>query len=202
MDLTYATYALAYRFGIAPWERYGRVAAADIGARLDREAAERSRPLGRALDLGCGRGPVTREVAQRGWEVVGIDNSPRAIDAAKRLGVPGATFVLGEVTDLDPATLGTFDFLLDVGCFQGLRAAERLAEGRSATAVANPGAMLLMLAFQPTPVRSVVGGVTREDVELAFPGWELLAVEAAETAGLRWPLSTTAPQWYRLRWPG
>jgi SAM-dependent methyltransferase len=199
MDVTYTTYALAYRFGIVPWERYGRFAAARIGALLDREATERPRPLGRAIDLGCGRGPVTREVAQRGWDVVGIDNAPRAIDATKRLGVPGATFVLGEVTDLDPARLGTFDFLLDVGCFQGLSAAERLAEGRSATAVANPGATLLMLAFQPTKVRSMVGGVSRADVEAAFPGWEMLSVEPAETAGLRWPLSTTSPQWYRMR---
>jgi SAM-dependent methyltransferase len=202
MDVTYATYALAYRFGIVPWERYGRFAAARIGALLDREAAERSRPLGRALDLGCGRGPITREVAQRGWDVVGIDNAPQAIRAARRLGVPGATFVLGEVTDLDPAALGRFDLLVDIGCFHALPAAERLAEGRSSTGVANPGATLLMLAFQPTPVRSVVGGVTQADVEAAFPDWEMLSVEPAETAGLRWPLSTTSPRWYRLRRSG
>ncbi len=67
--------------------------------------------------------------------------------------------------------------------------------------MSNPGATLLMLAFQPTRVRSVVGGVTQTDVEAAFPGWELLSVEPAETAGLRWPLSTTSPQWYRLRRP-
>ena len=68
--------------------------------------------------------------------------------------------------------------------------------------MANPGATLLMLAFQPTKVRSLVGGVTQAEVETAFPGWEMLSVEPAETAGLRWPLSRTAPQWYRLRRPG
>ena len=76
-------YALAYRFGLTPWERYGTVAAASIGALLDREEAERSRPLGRAVDLGCGRGQKSRELARRGWEVVGIDNVPRAIEAAR-----------------------------------------------------------------------------------------------------------------------
>jgi SAM-dependent methyltransferase len=201
MDVTNATYALAYRFGIAPWERYGRVAAASIGALLDREAAERPSPPGRAIDLGCGRGQITRELVKRGWETVGVDNSPRAIAAANRLGVPGATFLIGEVTDLAPANLGTFDFLLDLGCFHALSAAQRRTEGRSVAAVSNPGATLLMLAFQPTRVRSVVGGVTQTDVEAAFPGWELLSVEPAETAGLRWPLSTTSPQWYRLRRP-
>jgi SAM-dependent methyltransferase len=191
-------YALAYRFGLTPWERYGRAAAASTGALLDREEAERSRPLGRAIDLGCGRGRYTPELARRGWEAVGIDNIPRAIDAANRRGVSGATFVVGDVTDLAPADLGTFDFFFDVGCFQGLSSEQRLAEGRGVSALANPGATLLMLAFGPTSMRSVVGGVSRADVEAAFPGWEMLSVEPADTTGLGWPLTKTAPQWYRL----
>jgi 2-polyprenyl-3-methyl-5-hydroxy-6-metoxy-1,4-benzoquinol methylase len=84
-------YALAYRLGITPWERYRTAAAANIEAVLDREEAERSRPLGRAIDLGCGRGLYTHELARRGWEAVGVDNVPRAIDAANRSGVSGAT---------------------------------------------------------------------------------------------------------------
>jgi SAM-dependent methyltransferase len=118
-------YAFAYRFGITPWERYAKVAAASTGVLLDREEAERSHPLGRALDLGCGRGVYTHELARRGWEAVGVDNVPRAIDAANRRGDSGATFVVGDVTDLAPADLGTFGFFLDVGCFQGLRSDQR-----------------------------------------------------------------------------
>src|SRR6266536_1889368 len=104
-------YALAYRFGLTPWERYGRVAAASIGALLDREEAERSRPLGRALDLGCGRGQKTHELARRGWEAVGIDYVPAAIEAAaaKSQGVGGLSYVVGDVTRLPSASLGTFD---------------------------------------------------------------------------------------------
>ena len=59
-------YALAYRIGVAPWERCPAAAATSIGALLDQEEAERSRPLGRALDLGRGQGLYTRELAQRG----------------------------------------------------------------------------------------------------------------------------------------
>ncbi|GAA4577796.1 class I SAM-dependent methyltransferase [Planotetraspora kaengkrachanensis] len=194
-------YALAYRFGFTPWERYGKAAHASIEALLDREEAERSRPLGRAIDLGCGRGQYTPELARRGWEAVGVDDIPQAIDAANRMGVSGVTFVVGDVTDLAPAGLGTFDFFFDVGCFQGLSSGQRLAEGRSVSALANPGATLLMLAFQPTSMRSLAGGVTRADVEAAFQGWEMLSVESADTAGLGWPLNRTAPQWYRLRRP-
>jgi 23S rRNA C2498 (ribose-2'-O)-methylase RlmM len=69
-------YAFAYRLRITPWERYGKAAAASIGALLDREQAERSHPLGRAIDLGCGRGLYTHELVRRGWEAVGIDNVP------------------------------------------------------------------------------------------------------------------------------
>lgn len=192
-------YALAYRLGFTPWERYGRDAAASIGSLLDREEAQRSRPLGRALDLGCGRGQKTHELARRGWGAVGIDNVPRAIDAASRTGVSGATFVVGDVTDLASTDLGTFGFFLDAGCFQGLNLEQRLAEGRGVSALADPGATLLMLAFQPTRMRSLVGGASMADVEAAFPGWEMLSVEPATIAGLGWPLTKTAPQWYRLR---
>jgi len=194
-------YAFAYRLGFTPWERYGRAAAGSIAVLLDREEAGRSRPLGRALDLGCGRGLQTRELARRGWEAVGIDNVPRAIDAATSEGVPGTTFVVGDVTELAPAILGRFDFFLDVGCFQGLSSEQRFAESRGVSALANPDATLLMLAFHPTRARSVVGGVSRAEVETAFAGWGMLSVEPAETAGLGWPLTKTAPQWYRLRRP-
>jgi SAM-dependent methyltransferase len=192
-------YARMYRFGITPWERYGTAAAASIATLLDREEADRSSPLGRALDLGCGRGQYTPELARRGWQAVGVDNVAAAIEDARRTGNTDVTYLVGDVTDLPVAGLGTFDFFLDVGCFQGLDAAQRDAEGRGVTALANPGATLLMLAFGSTWMRSLVEGVSQEEVETAFPDWELLAVEAADTRGLGWPMNRTRPQWYRLR---
>jgi SAM-dependent methyltransferase len=192
-------YAIAYRLGLTPWERYLTAAAESIGSRLDREEAERPRPPGRALDLGCGRGLYTRELARRGWEAVGIDNVARAVDAANRARVPGATFLLGDVTLLREARLGTFDFFLDVGCFQGLGAPQRGALGAGVSALANPGATLLMLAFQPVGVLAHAGAATRAQVEAALPDWFLLSVEPGDTSGLGWPLNRTSPQWYRLR---
>jgi SAM-dependent methyltransferase len=192
-------YARMYRFGLTPWEGYREAAGAQVAALLDREEAERSRPLGRALDLGCGRGQYTPELARRGWEAVGIDYVPQAIEVAKAQGSPGVTYVVGDVTDLPAADLGTFDFFLDVGCFQGLDAEQRSAEGRGVTALARPGATLLMLAFGPTRARSLLGGTSRAEVEAAFPGWRLESVEDADTAGLGWPMNRTSPQWFRLR---
>jgi SAM-dependent methyltransferase len=194
-------YARMYRFGITPWERYRTVAAASITALLDREETGRSRPLGRALDLGCGRGQYTPELARRGWEAVGIDYVPAAIKAAAAKGreVAGLRYIVGDVTQLEPAQLGTFDFFLDIGCFQGLDASQRLSEGKGVSALANPGATLLMLSFGPGRWRRLVGGASQEDVETAFAGWEMLADEPADTAGLGWPMNKTAPRWYRLR---
>lgn len=192
-------YARMYRFGITPWERYGKAAGAGIAALLDREEADRSRPLGRALDLGCGRGQFTPELGRRGWQAVGIDDVPAAIEAARRRPAEGATYVVGDVTDLAAADLGTFGFFLDIGCFQGFEAERRHAVGRGVTALADPAATLLMLAFGPTRLRSRIGGVSRAEVEDAFPDWEMLDVRPAETAGLGWPMNRTSPQWYRLR---
>ncbi len=192
-------YALAYRLGFTPWERAGNAAAASFDALLDREEVERSRPIGRALDLGCGRGLHTHELATRGWEAVGVDNIPQAIAAAGGRGDSGARFLIGDVTDLEAADLGTYDFLLDVGCFHGLTCEQRLAMAHGVSACANPGATLLMLAFQPNRLAFVPGGVSRADVEATFTGWELLSVEPADTTGMPGLMKKTAPQWYRLR---
>jgi SAM-dependent methyltransferase len=194
-------YARMYRFGITPWERYATAAAASVATLLDREETERSRPLGRALDLGCGRGQFTPELAHRGWEAVGIDYVPAAVEAAKAKsrGVDGLSYVVGDVTRLESARLGTFDFFLDIGCFQGLDAGQRLAQAAGVSALANPGATLLLLSFGPSRWRWLVEGASQEEVQTAFAGWEMLAVEPADTAGLGWPMNKTAPQWYRLR---
>jgi hypothetical protein len=110
------------------------------------------------------------------------------------------TYVVGDVTDLPAAALGKFDFFLDVGCFQGFDSPQRLAEGRGVSELAGPGATLLILAFGPTWLRSVIGGVSQAETEAAFAGWEMLAAEPADTAGLGWPMNKTAPTWFRFRW--
>ena len=83
-------YALMYRLGLTPWEHYAEVAQASIAEKLTRESADRSnRPLGRALDVGCGRGVHSAALARMGWDVVGIDMVPRAVEAANRTGLQG-----------------------------------------------------------------------------------------------------------------
>jgi len=128
---------------------------------------------------------------------------PAAIETAqaKSRDAAGLRYVVGDVTHLRSAGLGTFDFFLDIGCFRGLDARQRLAQGEGASALANPGATLLMLSFGLSRWRWLTGGVSQEEIETAFAGWEMLASEPADTAGLGWPMNKTAPRWYRLGRP-
>lgn len=191
-------YRLMYRLGVRPWERYAEVTRDQTRALLERETSTRPSPPGRALDVGCGRGRYTPLLAHLGWQVVGLDYVPAAVDAGRAGAASGVTYVVGDVTDLSP-DLGRFDFFLDVGCFQGLDAQQRTAYALGVTALAAPGAGMMQLSFGAGRWRSLVGGVSRSEVVAALPAWELVSIDGAATDGLGWPMSTTRPVWYWFR---
>jgi SAM-dependent methyltransferase len=194
-------YRLAYQVGFTPWENAGRAAAQQLSGLLDREEADRTPPWGRALDLGCGTGMHTIELARRGWEATGVDAVGHAITKAQRRpDTHGAGFVVGDVTDLEATTIERgIEFFLDVGCFHGLDDHKRVAEGKGVTGLATPTATLLLLAFRPGGRPLLPRGADADDLARAFPGWQLLSVEPADTSGMPGPLKKTAPQWFRLR---
>jgi SAM-dependent methyltransferase len=72
---------------------------------------------GRVLDVGCGLGRVALHRQERGQDVVAIDNSPLAVEAARRRGVRDARVLAFE--DVDDA-LGTFDTVVMYGSNFGL----------------------------------------------------------------------------------
>ena len=61
---------------------------------------------GRALDVGCGAGRVSLHLETRGHHVVAIDESPLAVEVARRRGVRDARVLA--LADVD-ASLGLFD---------------------------------------------------------------------------------------------
>jgi len=54
-------------------------------------------PGERILDVGCGTGQLTEEIAKQGAQVVGLDNSANMIGQARQ-NYPGLTFVLSDAT--------------------------------------------------------------------------------------------------------
>jgi len=191
-------YQLAYRVGITPWEKAGEAAADQFSGLLDREEAARTRPFGRTLDLGCGTGSHTLELARRGWTATGVDNVDRAIMKARtRHEAELAEFIVGDVTELT-GVQGPVDFFLDIGCFHGLDDQQRTAMGHGLTALATPGATMLMLAFRPGTRPVLPRGADERDLGRAFREWKIVAREPADTAGMPGPMKKTSPQFFRL----
>ncbi len=178
-----AFFTEAYRTGFVPWERAAAAGAEQESALFDIEDATHPAPHRRALDIGCGRGRHALLLADRGWQVSGVDFVPEAIHAAR--GLPGAervSFVVGDAADLATSVTGPFDFFLDGGCFHGLDPDERAGWGRGVVALAAPGATLLMVAFDPWPTGqpappNAPAGTTLDEILAVLPGWTLIADE-------------------------
>ena len=71
------------KWNAADYAKVGSFVAALGGAALD---LLDPKPGERILDVGCGEGTLTRKIVERGATVLGIDNSPEMIAAARPLG--------------------------------------------------------------------------------------------------------------------
>lgn len=194
-------YRFLYRFGFTPWESDTATLAPQISTLLAFEEARREAPYGPALDLGCGTGRWSVELARRGWQVVGVDVVPKAVLAARRraqaAGVDVELFE-GDVTALRDAGVGSgFSFFLDVECFNHLNDSQRQAMGREVDAIASADATLLLLVWARARRGPLPPGASREDLKTAFPGWQIVEEQPYE-GDLPRPLKNVAPRWFRL----
>jgi SAM-dependent methyltransferase len=194
-------YRFMYRVGFKPWEQDSPNARRQLAGLLTLEEASREAPYGRALDLGCGTGRWTVELARRGWQVVGVDVVPTAIEAARRRAREAnvdVAFFDGDVTALHSAGVGSgFSLLLDVECFNHLSDSQRVAVGREVSAVALPDATMLLLVWARARRGPLPPGANRDDLTTAFSGWRIVDEHAYE-GELPRPLKNIAPRWYRL----
>lgn len=198
-------YRIAYGIGFAPWENAAsHKPAADMIARLfDQEQNERTAPFGKALDLGCGTGAWSVELAHRGWTVTGIDNIEKAIEKARRRAKNAnvdVRFFQGDITALRSAGIGDgFQFFWDFGTVHGLTDEERGRAGREITAAAAPKATMVTLAWAPGRRGPLPRGMNRAQIEAAFPDWTIIGEGAFDVTGLPPPLRGVEPRYYRLR---
>lgn len=157
--------------------------------------AEQPAP-GRALDLGCGTGTSSVYLAANGWDVVGVDFAPRAIDLARRRAADASVagrirFVVADVTRL-PDLGGPFDLALDIGCFHALPDARRRAYAEGLACVMRSGSTVLMYEF----FHGDGGPGVREGevAEVLGRDFDVVGVDRGEEHGL-----ARRSAWYRLR---
>jgi SAM-dependent methyltransferase len=191
-------YRLMYRVGFAPWER--------------RDVAEAWRPLfegplaeepGRALDIGCGSGRDAVHLAGRGWQVTAVDVVDKALARARQRAAEEGVevqWVRGDVGELGRLGLEPgYSLLYDFGCIQGLEDSARRGAAAGLTALAAPGARLLLFAFKARRRIALPRGMDREHlVALLGDGWDLEHSESVVTEDMPPPVRRAQPALYRL----
>jgi SAM-dependent methyltransferase len=149
-DTTFQRFAERYEAGQVPWDQ--------VMPPPEIVALAAELPPGRALDLGCGYGRTAIYLAQRGWQVDGVDFVPQAIaearvraeeaDVANR-----ARFHHASVAELgflagqeDGEPNGRYQLAIDVGCLHALEEEARLAYRDGLLSLLEPGAVYVLFA--------------------------------------------------------
>jgi len=128
----------AYRGGDLPWD-----SGKPDDALVDAVRRGLVRP-GRTLDVGCGTGTNALFLAEQGFDVLGTDVSPLAIEKARAKAGHRARFeVLDFLTADTPG--GPFDLAFDRGCWHVFEEPERARFAARVAAVLAPGGRWLSL---------------------------------------------------------
>lgn len=159
-------------------------------------------PGGTALEVGCGEGRVCRDLAERGWDVTGIDASLPLLEAA-RAADPAGSYLLADASAL-PFEDARFDLvvaynsLMDMQDMPGaVREAERVLApgGAFCVCITHPMAdvgrfdgehfVLARPYLRPGPF---AGTFARAGLSMTFKGWTRpleAYTRALEAVGLR-----------------
>ena len=196
-------YRVLWGLGLTPWERMQAFGAEQVSLMFDREEQGRQPPYGAALDLGSGTGFWSVNLAERGWDVTGVEIVPKALRAARerahKAGVE-VRFLEGSVAALRDTGVGSgFRLVLDFGTVHGLTPGEVKTVTREVSAVATDDATLLMYAFSPGRKGPTPRGLSREEVEAAYAGWSVVDEQPFDAFGMPAVFNKANPRWFRLR---
>lgn len=194
-------YELLYRWNITPWEKEDPAALNQLYGFLPPAVGADGRRC-RALDLGCGFGTHAIALAQRGWEVVGIELIAKAANEAKKRatqsGLP-LTIVQGDVTQLSDLVAGKFDLVLDIGTFHGLSKTQRTTLGSELVQVTTGDAAMIVAAFPPLGPSPWFLGASQKSLQTAHPSWTIDRTEKVKTTSLPVWISVFMPRFFRMR---
>lgn len=141
-------YEFLYRFPFVPIDWI--FGATSMIEDLVKQATDGRIEPGRAITLGCGVGRETIYLAKNGWNVIGLDFSPTAIERARRraqaegIEVP---FVVDNLTNLRHVG-GTFDLVTDFGALNDMNQEARDQYMENVLPLTNPGSRYLMFCFE------------------------------------------------------
>lgn len=102
---------------------------------------------GKILELGCGAGNISIWLAQRGYEVTGVDISPTAVSWAEhkvKTENISIDFKVRDVLDLEGLDKNSFDIVLDGHCFHCIIGPDRFKFLSEAFRVLKPGGLFIV----------------------------------------------------------
>jgi len=153
---TDAMFEAAYR-GTSPETGEGSRPPWSIGEPQPEIAAliEAGKFHGDVLDAGCGEAATSMALAGRGFTVVGLDQSPTAVELARaeaaRLGLTTAAFEVADISDFGGYD-GRFGTIVDSTLFHSMPVELREGYQRSIVRAAAPGASYFILVFDKAAV--------------------------------------------------
>jgi 23S rRNA-/tRNA-specific pseudouridylate synthase/SAM-dependent methyltransferase len=153
-----------------------------------------AKPGQRVLDLACGQGILSRRLSQLGVGVVGVDASPKLIEAARRAtaaDIPAPTFAVGDAREIGSLGLGEFDGAACVMALMNIEPISPVLEGVASTLKAGGRfvAVVLHPAFRAPGQTSWEwkGGTSKPSERSSPPRW-------GEKGGVRTPARAGGPR--------
>ena len=104
----------------------------------------------RALDVGCGSGNYSIYLARQGFDVVGIDYSPEAIQIAQQRAHDANVSVRFQVVDMTKESIPlqqTFDFIFDYSILHHIAPNDVTTYVHNEMSLLNPGGKLLLICY-------------------------------------------------------
>ncbi|BBX71292.1 class I SAM-dependent methyltransferase [Mycolicibacterium psychrotolerans] len=162
---------------------------------------------GRVLDVGCGTGEHTILLTRLGYDVLGVDGAPTAVEQARRNATARGVDARFDVRDaLDLGASPAFDTVVDSALFHVFDDADRVRYVRSLHGATRPGALVAVLALSDAG-RGFGPQVSEGDLRGAFgAGWSVEELSQttyrgvvtdvhAETLGLEVGTRVDEPAW-------
>jgi 2-heptyl-1-hydroxyquinolin-4(1H)-one methyltransferase len=140
---------------------------------------------GDVLDAGCGEAATSMYLAERGFTVVGLDQSPTAIDLARedasRRGLTSATFDVADISSFTGYD-DRFGTIIDSTLFHSMPVELRDGYQRSIARAAAPGATYIVLVFDRAgmPDDAPINAVTEQELrDAVVPFWAIDEIRPA-----------------------